>query len=118
QMFAIGAVLSLPKNQPAGDLVVPAKLRYQACDANLCYPPATADAQWTIHVDPNAAPGAATDAVFATIKWGTGEKASANPAINLQSAISNQQSGNPLAKLDQFAILGTSGGYLNADEFL
>jgi thiol:disulfide interchange protein DsbD len=119
QTFAIGAVLSLPKNQPAGDLVVPAKLRYQACDANLCYPPATADAQWTIHVDSAAAASAAADPVFATIKWGTGEKAAgANPPINQQSAISNLQSGDAVAKLDQFTVLGTSGGYMSADEFL
>ena len=69
QAFAIGAVVTLPLNQPAGDLVVPAKLRYQACDANLCYPPATAEAQWTIHVGPASGDGG-RDPVFATIAFG------------------------------------------------
>src|SRR5207248_1505190 len=68
-LFAIGAVVTLPLNQPAGDLVVPAKLRYQACDANLCYPPATAEAQWTIHVGPASGDGG-RDPVFATIAFG------------------------------------------------
>ena len=41
--FAIGVRVAVAANAPAGDLVVPAHLRYQACDANLCYPPSNAD---------------------------------------------------------------------------
>lgn len=33
-----------------GDLVIPARLRYQACDESMCYPPARAEAQWTVRV--------------------------------------------------------------------
>jgi hypothetical protein len=31
---------------------VPAHLKYQACDEAVCYPPAKADAQWTLAVKP------------------------------------------------------------------
>src|SRR5690349_10249619 len=79
QTFAIGAVLALPAGQGAGDIVIPAKLRYQACDANLCYAPATANIEWKLHVDAAAAAGGASDPLFATIKWGTGEKPGGNP---------------------------------------
>src|SRR6266404_4910790 len=50
QTFPIGVELALASSVPAGELVVPARLRYQACDANLCYPPANADVKWTIPV--------------------------------------------------------------------
>ena len=45
--FAIGVVVSVPANAPPGDVVVPARLRYQACDAQLCYAPVTAATEWT-----------------------------------------------------------------------
>jgi DsbC/DsbD-like thiol-disulfide interchange protein len=48
--FTIGVELALAKDLPPGDLVIPARLRYQACDARACYPPARAEAQWTLRV--------------------------------------------------------------------
>lgn len=48
--FTIGVRLTLAKDLPAGDLIVPGRLRYQACDARSCYPPARADTQWTLRV--------------------------------------------------------------------
>jgi DsbC/DsbD-like thiol-disulfide interchange protein len=48
--FTIEVSLALAADTPAGELVVPARLRYQACDASLCYPPATADTRWALQV--------------------------------------------------------------------
>ena len=48
--FTIEARLTLAADVPAGDLIVPAQLRYQACDASMCYVPARADAQWALRV--------------------------------------------------------------------
>jgi DsbC/DsbD-like thiol-disulfide interchange protein len=50
--FTITIDLTLAKGAAAGDLVVPAHLKYQACDEAVCYPPAKADAQWTLAVKP------------------------------------------------------------------
>jgi DsbC/DsbD-like thiol-disulfide interchange protein len=50
--FTIDVDLTLAKTATAGDLVVPAHLKYQACDEAVCYPPAKADAQWTLAVKP------------------------------------------------------------------
>ena len=74
--FLIGVQLSLAPSA-AGDVTVPVKLRYQACDAKMCYAPTTADARWVIHVVPSSAaatPDAALKSAFASIKFGTGEK--------------------------------------------
>lgn len=48
--FTINAQLTVGKDVAAGDLVIPGRLRYQACDETACYPPARAEAQWTLTV--------------------------------------------------------------------
>jgi thioredoxin:protein disulfide reductase len=50
--FTIDVDLTLAKDAAAGDLVVPAHLKYQACDESVCFPPAKADAQWTLSITP------------------------------------------------------------------
>jgi hypothetical protein len=47
--FTIFADLTL-RRVAAGDLVIPAQLRYQACDDAVCYPPTKADTKWTLSV--------------------------------------------------------------------
>ena len=80
--FLVGVQLAIPASTPPGALRVPGHLRYQACDANLCYAPATADFEWAINVVPATsapeAPGtsdAANESVkaLASIRFGTGE---------------------------------------------
>jgi thiol:disulfide interchange protein DsbD len=48
--FTILVQLRVSPNAAAGDLNVPAKFRYQACNDKTCYPPATPDTRWTLHV--------------------------------------------------------------------
>ena len=48
--FMIEAHMTLASGLAAGDVSVPGQLRYQACDASLCYAPARADVQWTLRV--------------------------------------------------------------------
>jgi thioredoxin:protein disulfide reductase len=122
QTFAIGVELALASSVPAGDLAIPARLRYQACDASLCYPPANADVTWTIPVVAAGAPIAASaDPIFATIKFGTGEKPAATaapPAIARGGGGGGAKSGNDAARLDAFNVLGTTGGYQGTSDFL
>ncbi len=116
--FAIGVQATLAAGVPAGDLVIPAHLRYQACDSNLCYAPATAEVQWTVHVDPAASvSGSASDAAFAQIVFGHGEKPTA-PGAAAQADAAPAPGDNGIAQLDGFTTLGTSGGYIGRDEFL
>ena len=120
--FLIGATLSIPPSAPAGDLIVPAKLRYQACDVNLCYPPVTADVRWTIHVVPRSAaasPDPAYARDFASIKFGTGEKPGSSSAqTSPPSPATPPASRNDAALLDDFTIAGTTGGYQSTSDFL
>jgi thiol:disulfide interchange protein DsbD len=122
--FLIGARLSIPPSAAAGDLLVPAKLRYQACDANLCYPPVTADVRWTIHVVPPsaaAAPDLAHVSEFSRIAFGTGERpAPQNPRASQALPVSPGPASAPndAALLDGFTIAGTTGGYQSTSDFL
>ncbi len=116
--FAIGVAVTLAGDVAPADLVVPGYLRYQACDANLCYPPATADIQWTIHVVPASTPvAAARDAVFDSIPFGRGEKPP-TPAAAAPSAAGVPTDDGDLGALDEFVVLASTGGYLDTDDFL
>jgi thiol:disulfide interchange protein len=121
--FAIGVPLKLAANVPAGGLVVPLKLRYQACDANICYAPTTAQAQWTVTVAPGAAAPRQHAEVFDKITFGRGERpsASATSAAELRTPkpeVRTPNSGDPVAQLADFEILSTTGGYLGSSAFL
>ena len=118
QTFVIGVQLAIAPGVPVGKLVVPMHLRYQACDANLCYAPSTADAEWTLDIVPaGTIISSVSSPMFEKIAFGKGEAPGARGAAPRASAPS-AASGDGIAKLDGFTTLGMNGGYLNADEFL
>jgi len=122
--FLVGAKLSIAENVTSGELHVPGKLRYQACDVNLCYPPATADVDWVVPVVPAGAaarPDPAQAKLFAGIAFGAGEK----PALESTKSPAPAPSpvGAPAARddaslLDDFVVAGVNGGYMGTSEFL
>ena len=72
--FAIGVQMELAGNLPPGEVIVPLRLRYQACDETICYGPVTADARWTLRIVPASAPVADTHRdVIDRIAFGHGE---------------------------------------------
>jgi thioredoxin:protein disulfide reductase len=122
--FLIGLQLSVPATA-RGDLTIPAKLRYQACDENLCYAPVTADVSWPIHVVPPTAAARADPAVastFAQIKFGTGEKPASSAAPITGAAPRSapvRGTRDDASLLDDFTIEGTpTGGYMSTSDFL
>ncbi len=122
QEFYIGAVLRVSSQTPAGDVTIPARLRYQACDEAVCYLPATAQVQWTLKAASggSGASGREDAAVFATIPFGSGERPAATGAEGEGEAApaSSAASGDALQALDRFTILGVGAGYLDTGDFL
>lgn len=120
--FLIGVTAAIAKTEPAGDIRVPGKLRYQACDVNLCYPPVTADVSWTVHVvggNGQARPDPALKQTFASIAFGTGEKPGVETAKPAPAPVAVKPSGpETAALLDDFIVAGTDGGYRSTSEFL
>jgi len=117
--FPIGVAVTLASTVAAGELVVPAHLRYQACNADLCFPPATADAQWTLRVVP---PGAAIAArhreIFDKIPFGHGESPGASGAAPPPRAAPAADGDRGVMQLDGFDVLSTTVGYLRSAAFL
>ncbi len=119
--FVIGARLSVAASTAPGDLVLPGRLRYQACNDLMCFAPATVDVQWTLTI---VAPGTAVTAqhpgVFSRVIVGQ----SASPASQTGAGALPAAGTTPattagdLAALDNFTIVATAGGYLSVDDFL
>ncbi len=48
--FVLRVRVKLDAEIPAGELAIPGRLRYQACDDAQCYPPARAETTWTSRI--------------------------------------------------------------------
>jgi thioredoxin:protein disulfide reductase len=131
--FPIEARLAIAKDHPAGEVAVPARLRYQACDETTCFRPMTIATSWTLRVvaagrkpaDRADAPAPKSDpapepapkpATTSSAPAGV-PMASAAPTA-APSSPPDQRQPDQLQLFDQFAILGTTGGYLDTREFL
>ena len=119
--FVVGAELQVSPDA-AGEIVIPGKLRYQACDDKVCFQPRTENVEWKFRVVP---PGTTTPAqhpdIFARLSAGR-RTAPPNLAIPMpapsipSNAAAND--GTALAALDKFSVAGTTGGYLGSADFL
>jgi cytochrome c biogenesis protein CcdA/DsbC/DsbD-like thiol-disulfide interchange protein len=120
--FPIEARLAIAKDHPAGEITIPARLRYQACDDTTCFRPTTIPATWTLNIvaasgkssgraDAPAAASAPGPALAPATGNAAAATASSVPAAPASAA-------DQLQLFDQFAILGTVGGYLDTAEFL
>jgi hypothetical protein len=70
QRFVVGAKLTLDGTLGAGEVVVPVRFRYQACDAATCFAPAREETQWTLLVVPSStAVSARSREVFDRLKF-------------------------------------------------
>lgn len=125
QTFALGVQVTLAPDVAEGNLVVPARLRYQACNEVMCFAPTTSDVQWTMTVVPTStAVTSSEDAVFAAIAFGTGTRGDMpSGAASPTGGETAGTSGAPgvsaaLATLDDFTVLATTGGYLNVADFI
>jgi thiol:disulfide interchange protein DsbD len=117
--FAIGVRVTLAANVASGALVIPANLRYQACNADLCFPPATTEVLWTLHVVTAGAPVTPTNNdVFGAIAFGHGETPGPPPAPSRAAAAPNAGGDSAGSRLDNFEVLASTVGYLRSGAFL
>ncbi|MEO7271966.1 MAG: cytochrome c biogenesis protein CcdA [Vicinamibacterales bacterium] len=119
--FVIGIVVSVPPSAAPGDAVVRARFRYQACDAQLCYAPATVATEWRLRIVAAGSGVAPQQAqVFDAIAFGRGMKPSDDHTLPAPAAKPDvATAGDGLAALDDFEQRGDSfGGYLSAGDFV
>jgi thiol:disulfide interchange protein len=113
--FQIKVRLAVSAEQPSGALEIPARFRYQACDEKSCYPPRTINTAWTINVTGGraAAPAPATPTNSGPAPPSGVESAEAKSNVAPAAA-----TGSELEMFDRFAILGSTGGYQNVEDFV
>jgi thioredoxin:protein disulfide reductase len=124
--FVAGAELAIAADAKPGDLVIPGRLRYQACDDKLCFAPQTATFEWKIRIAPagTAAKTSEHGDVFARLSQGRTTQPNAAPTTrSIGSRRAPAEAGGSsdadvLRTLDRFTVQGTTGGYLPADDFL
>jgi cytochrome c biogenesis protein CcdA/thiol-disulfide isomerase/thioredoxin len=124
QNFSVGVRVAVAPGA-TGEIVVPARLRYQACNDTTCYAPTNLTTQWTLRVVPAGTPTRPLNReVIDRIAFGRGETpaSSAVPGavVAPRTPVSSQTgvTGDELSKLDRFSVLGAFGGYRGGDDFL
>jgi thiol:disulfide interchange protein DsbD len=117
--FVIGVRVAVAPGV-TGDIAVPARLRYQACDDTTCFAPTNLTTQWTLRVVPAGAAIAPLHRdVIDRIAFGRGETPGVVVAAPRAGTHSQARAaGDELARLDGFAVIGTFGGYRGSDDFL
>jgi cytochrome c biogenesis protein CcdA len=96
--FTVGARLTVAPNVAPGDVTVPVRLRYQACNDEMCFPPATATTQWSVRVVPAGTRVSPQHAdVFAGLALGTGKSSAGGPAAPAPPPVSPKPAAPPPA---------------------
>jgi cytochrome c biogenesis protein CcdA len=121
--FAIGVILAVAPGTPPGEIVVPARLRYQACDEKMCYLPVTVETGWTVRIGASPGPAIAQHAsVFASIRFGTGDAPAGAgedpPGGSRELERKPGRVDDAIAALDRFTKAGMGAGYLDTADFL
>jgi thiol:disulfide interchange protein len=126
--FVVGAELQLDASVVPGDLMVPGRLRYQACDDKVCFQPRTERFEWQVRVVPaGRVVTSSSSAVFEQLSAGrkTGPPVDPLPfpgtpgtpgAPTAPAAPLDENAA--VAKLENFTLLGSTGGYVGSSDFL
>ena len=119
--FAIGVAMELDPALATGEHVLVGRLNYQACDDKVCYRPDKLTVQVALNVvgaDQALSPtnAVAFDVVDFTKLTPAGVLAEA-PELNLKDIVS-VGSGDVSAALDDFTVVGTTGGFLGSEAFI
>ncbi|HTV01794.1 MAG TPA: thioredoxin family protein [Luteitalea sp.] len=125
--FVAGATITVDAKARAGELIVPGRLRYQACDDRVCFAPQTASVEWRLTVGKGGAPVAAHVAAFKTLAAGRQVAPNAAPTTRSIGSSTPVPAAAPAAPvsdadvmttLDRLSVRGTTGGYLPVADFL
>jgi thioredoxin:protein disulfide reductase len=115
--FAIGVEFDVEPTTALGPIDIPARLRYQACDDKLCYPPVTADLRWTLTVTAaGAAPAKTHSEIFDRIAFGTGAAPVLTSGAPVVPAATITDGG--IAQLKDFTVIATDVGYIGTEDFI
>jgi thiol:disulfide interchange protein len=123
--FHIGVILQIAADAAPGEHKLAGELKYQACNNEMCFPPAKLPLEITVNVGETGTP--ASPELFAQVKWPEGDEAApaaeAAPAkttpdvVPAPEATPAPAAGDWKSLADQFTVVGKAG-YENTDGFL
>ena len=115
--FTIGAALRVDASVAAGAYTVPGTLRYQACNDRMCFNPVNAPVEFAVEVAPDGRPLTTVRAdLFAGLTMtDPGGDAPATPPAAPAPVLDDL---SVMAALEDFEVLGSTGGYLGTEAFL
>ncbi len=117
--FAIGLRLVIGRDVPPGEVTVPARLRYQACNDTTCFAPTTAATGWTVRVvTGETAVTARHGDVIGGLIFDQGTLPTAQPATGAVPVRAPAAGDHGLAQLDNFLMVASAGGYVGVEDFL
>ena len=116
--FVIGASLALDPDLELGEYTVAGSLRYQACDDTICYFPTTANLEFHLSVVEETQDLTPThvelfdEMTFVTVV----DPVIIDPTARPRDFATDDV--GAIARLAQFTVLNTTGGYLGTEDFL
>ena len=115
--FLIGATLRVDGSLAPGIYAIPGTLRYQACNDRMCFNPTNAQIQFDLRVVPDTQTLSTVHAdLFAGLTMADPAADAPAPAPAASPPILDDLS--VLAALEDFEVLGSTGGYLDTEAFL
>ena len=113
--FLVGALLTVGGSLAPGSYAVPGTLRYQACNDRMCFNPTNAQIQFDLTVTPaTQALSIVRPDLFAGLTLV--DPAADDPAPVASAPVLDDLS--VMTALEKFEVLGSTGGYLDAEAFL
>ena len=120
--FTIGFTLAISKDLTVDEYTIPVTLKYQACDENMCYMPSSLSTTLSFRVAPISEPIVPIHSIlFTSLSFDEQVAITRSPSQTLrQEIVSDTQriDNSSIDLLDRFTVLGTTGGYLNSENFL
>ena len=114
--FVIGAALRVDASLAPGTYAVPGTLRYQACNDRMCFNPTNAAVRFDVTVAPGSQPLATVRPdLFAGLTMADPGSAAPAPAPTPAPLVDDL---TVMTALDDFEVLGSTGGYLGTEAFL
>ena len=114
--FRIGVGLELAEGLSPGAYAVPGNLRWQACNDTMCFAPKNTPVQFDLTVVSSDTALARVDGdFFAGLTAADPTEAPAPPPAPVVAAVDDL---SVIATLGDFEVLGSTGGYLNTEDFL
>jgi len=119
ERFRIGVAVDVSEDVAPGAYVLPARLKYQSCDESTCYAPTSADFEFRVVVAPaSQALGPPREDLFAGLLFDNEPlvlEVEPEPEV---APLDVDENIDIVARLDDFEVLATAGGYMHEDDFL